>query len=235
MLFANWKGMEMFPEKAARFKGIRAGASSSFFTAVLGPLVSYTSARGAVHPRLSGHSLYLRHPVKGDFAQWVSLRTNSAGFLKPWEPVWPRDDLTMRGYRRRLEQYRRDRNSGRALPYLIFDARDNRLLGGINVSNIRRGICQTATIGYWMGENYAGQGNMSRALALLLPYLFDCQGLHRVEAACLPTNSASISVLKKSGFQLEGKARSYLCINGTWEDHLLFSALRSDVMMSVGF
>ena len=70
MLFANWKGMEMFPEKAARFKGIRAGASSSFFTAVLGPLVSYTSARGAVHPRLSGHSLYLRHPVKGDFAQW---------------------------------------------------------------------------------------------------------------------------------------------------------------------
>ena len=227
--------MEMFPQKAARFKAMRAENSAGLLTAALGVIMRHGSARGAVHPRLSGYNVYLRHPVKGDFGQWVRLRTQSAGFLKPWEPLWPRDDLTPRGYKRRLDQYRRDRKSGRGLPFLIFDARSNRLIGGVNVSNIRRGICQTATIGYWMGENYAGQGNMGRALALLLPYLFDCEGLHRIEAACLPSNHASIAVLKKSGFQQEGKARSYLCINGKWEDHLLFAALRSDVIMSAGF
>ncbi|PLW75160.1 GNAT family N-acetyltransferase [Cohaesibacter celericrescens] len=183
----------------------------------------------ALHDPLTDHHLYLRHPTKGDFHQWAHLRAASADFLRPWEPIWPADDLTPLGYRRRLEQYQKDRRTGRALPYLIFRRQDNRLIGGVNVSNIRRGICQSGSIGYWMGEDHAGRGEMSRALALLLPYLVDYQGLHRVEAACLPSNQASIAVLKKQGFQLEGKARSYLCINGRWEDHLLFSALRSDL------
>nr|WP_321458215.1 GNAT family protein [uncultured Cohaesibacter sp.] len=225
----------MFPEKVIRFRGSGAGSPVGFLSVALGSVLGRTTPRGAVHPRLSNASIYLRHPVKGDFKQWGHLRAASADFLKPWEPIWPRDDLTRSGFQRRLEQYQRDRKSGRALPYLIFDANDDQLLGGVNVSNIRRGICQTATIGYWMGANYAGQGYMTRALALLLPYLFDCQGLHRVEAACLPSNNASIAVLTKAGFKEEGRARSYLCINGRWEDHLLFSALRSDVMVSVGF
>ncbi|WP_319498915.1 GNAT family protein [uncultured Cohaesibacter sp.] len=225
----------MVPDKAARFRLGRSISTEGIFSTAVSAVLGRVSLRGAVHPRLMGTRVYLRHPIKSDYAQWTRVRADSAGFLKPWEPIWPRDDLTPRGFRRRLDQYQRDRKSGRSLPYLIFDARDNRLLGGVNVSNIRRGICQTATIGYWMGADYAGQGNMSAALALLLPYLFDCQGLHRVEAACLPSNNASIAVLRKAGFQMEGKARSYLCINGAWEDHLLFSALRSDVMKSVGF
>lgn len=186
------------------------------------------------HTVLGSEQIYLRHPEKGDFIQWVRLRAASADFLRPWEPVWPQDDLSPKGFRRRLEQYQRDCRIGRALPYLIFRRRDNLLLGGVNVSNIRRGICQTATIGYWMGEDYAGQGYMSAALAMLLPYLFDFQGLHRVEAACLPRNRASIAVLQKQGFQQEGLARSYLCINGAWEDHLLFAALKTDLANAPG-
>ncbi|WP_371359459.1 GNAT family N-acetyltransferase [Cohaesibacter sp. ES.047] len=183
----------------------------------------------AIGDPLGGERLYLRPPAKVDYSQWAHLRAASADFLRPWEPVWPSDDLTPEGFRRRLEQYQRDRRIGRALPYLIFDRDRDHLLGGVNVTNIRRGICQSASIGYWMGEDHAGQGHMSAALALLLPYLFDFQGLHRVEAACLPINQASMAVLMKQGFKLEGKARSYLCINGRWEDHLLFSLLRSDL------
>ncbi|WP_319531107.1 GNAT family protein [uncultured Cohaesibacter sp.] len=183
----------------------------------------------AIGDPLGGEELYLRAPVKTDYVQWAHLRAASADFLRPWEPIWPSDDLTPQGFRRRLEQYRRDRRIGRALPFLIFNRSNDQLLGGVNVSNIRRGICQSASIGYWMGEDHAAQGHMGRALALLLPYLFDFEGLHRVEAACLPINHASMAVLVKQGFRLEGKARSYLCINGRWEDHLLFSLLRSDL------
>ncbi|WP_394706131.1 GNAT family N-acetyltransferase [uncultured Cohaesibacter sp.] len=195
----------------------------------MGSFLTRSDGERAVHPRLCNDHVYLRYPHKTDFDQWVHLRAASAGFLRPWEPIWPHDDLSLEGFSRRLEQYGRDRRSGRALPYLIFRKSDRELIGGVNVSNIRRGICQTATIGYWMGVDYANQGHMRRALALLLPYLFDCQGLHRVEAACLPINYPSIAVLKRQGFQLEGRARSYLCINGKWEDHLLFAALRADI------
>jgi [ribosomal protein S5]-alanine N-acetyltransferase len=52
--------------------------------------------------------------------------------------------------------------------------------------------------------------------------------LHRVEAACIPGNNASIRLLEKTGFQREGFARQYLCINGVWQDHLLFARLRGD-------
>jgi len=52
--------------------------------------------------------------------------------------------------------------------------------------------------------------------------------LHRLEAACVPTNEPSISVLRGSGFQEEGYARRYLRINGEWQDHLQFAILSDD-------
>jgi ribosomal-protein-alanine N-acetyltransferase len=117
----------------------------------------------------------------------------------------------------------------RAYPFLIFQERDGTLLGGVTLANVRRGIVQAGTIGYWTGEPYAGQGTMTRALRVLLPMLFGELGLHRVEAACIPTNAASIRVLEKSGFTREGLARRYLCINGVWQDHLLFGLLHDDL------
>ncbi len=56
----------------------------------------------------------------------------------------------------------------------------------------------------------------------MIGYAFEDLNLHRVEAACVPDNTASRRVLEKTGFQLEGQARAYLKINGAWADHLLF-------------
>jgi ribosomal-protein-alanine N-acetyltransferase len=52
--------------------------------------------------------------------------------------------------------------------------------------------------------------------------------LHRIEAACIPANVASVRLLEKTGFQREGFARQYLCIDGVWQDHLLFARLKDD-------
>ncbi len=183
---------------------------------------------------LNGARHYLRHPKRSDYEQWACLRAASMDFLQPREPLWAKDDLTPQGFSRRLDQYQRDIKIGRSLPYLIFSKDDDTLLGGINVSNIRRGICQMASIGYWMGVPFAGQGHMRSALALVLPYLFDFQGLHRIEAACLPDNAASISVLERQGFRREGLAKRYLCINGQWEDHILYGLLREDLGHGIG-
>ena len=58
--------------------------------------------------------------------------------------------------------------------------------------------------------------------------LFRELGLHRVEAACLPSNEASQRLLRRVGFREEGLARAYLRIAGEWRDHLLFARLYDD-------
>lgn len=185
-----------------------------------------SSAPAALEPR--GDGLLLRAPQSGDFVPWAQLRERSRAYLTPWEPIWPSDDLTRAGFRRRLRRYTEDALADRAYPFLIFREEDGALVGGITLANVRRGIVQAGTVGYWTGEPYAGRGYMTTALRLLLPTLFGELNLHRVEAACIPGNTASVRVLEKCGFVREGLARRYLCINGVWQDHLLFGMLQED-------
>ncbi|GGB52261.1 ribosomal-protein-alanine N-acetyltransferase [Roseibium aquae] len=184
-------------------------------------------------PRVENETYYLRPPVMSDFPAWAALRAGSREFLKPWEPIWPKDDLTKAGFRRRLRRYARERREGRSHPFLLFHRRSDELLGGLTLSNIRRGVSQSVTLGYWMGAPYAGRGHMSAAVSLVLPFCFDVLNLHRVEAACLPHNHRSIRLLENAGFRREGYARSYLLIDGAWQDHLLFSCLAEDHALAV--
>lgn len=185
-----------------------------------------TSSPPPLAPR--GHGLLLRAPQMADFPQWSKLREDSRAYLTPWEPIWPSDDLTRMGFRRRLRRYAEDIAADRSYPFLIFRESDETLLGGVTVANVRRGIVQAGTIGYWVGAAYGGRGTMTAALRVLLPTLFGELNLHRVEAACIPTNTGSVRVLEKCGFTREGLARRYLCINGAWQDHLLFGLLHED-------
>lgn len=171
---------------------------------------------------LEGLGVKLRAPRWRDYAAWSTLRRQSRDFLQPWEPVWPEDDLERGAYRRRLATYAREMDAGAAYPFFIFRTSDGALVGGVTLSNLRRGVAQMCTVGYWMGQSYAGQGHMGAALRPLLSFAFGDLGLHRVEAACLPENHASHRLLLKCGFEQEGQARAYLKINGRWRDHLLF-------------
>jgi ribosomal-protein-alanine N-acetyltransferase len=186
--------------------------------------------RSVGEPELAVKSqrVYLRAPAMTDHAEWASLREQSRDFLTPWEPIWPADDLTRAAFRRRLKRYAEDQRTDQAYAFLIFRNDDDALLGGITLANLRRGVAQAGSIGYWVGEPYARQGYMSAALRALIPFAFDSLRLHRLEAACIPTNAASIRLLEKTGFTREGYAREYLCINGVWADHLLFSRLKDD-------
>jgi len=105
----------------------------------------------------------------------------------------------------------------------VFRASDDVLLGGLTLAYVRRGVTQSCTLGYWMGVRYAGRGVMTAAVRTVVPFALDTLKLHRIEAACLPSNEASIRLLEKVGFRREGYARRYLCINGDWRDHLLFA------------
>lgn len=179
-------------------------------------------------PKLLGERVYLRPPQPSDWSEWARIRAVSREFLVPWEPTWSDDELTRNAFRRRLRRHSRDAREGYGYAFFVFANSDDRLLGGLTLSNVRRGVVQSCSIGYWMGRPNAGRGFMQDGLRAVLPFVFDELSLHRLEAACLPSNDRSKRVLYNTGFHEEGYAREYLRINGKWEDHLLFAFLRRD-------
>lgn len=178
-------------------------------------------------PAIHGDGVFLRIPQMGDFPAWAALREESRAFLTRWEPTWPVDDLTRSAFRRRIRRYVQDVRDDVAYPFFVFDA-DDTLIGGATLSNIRRGVTQSTSLGYWVGASHARQGYMSAAVAAIIPFVFEQLRLHRLEAACLPSNAASIRLLEKVGFSREGYARRYLRINGVWQDHFLYAMLSDD-------
>lgn len=181
-------------------------------------------------PALAGRDVRLGVPQFGDFAEWARLREASREFLTPWEPTWPEDDLTRTAFRRRVRRYHSDVEEGAAYPFFITRMRDGALVGGLTLSNIRRGVTQSCSLGYWMGEPFAGRGHMTDAVRTVAGFVFGRLDLHRLEAACLPDNARSTALLTRVGFQPEGLARRYLCIDGAWRDHLRFALLRDDLV-----
>ena len=97
-------------------------------------------------PSIAGHGVSLRVPQSNDFAEWAALREVSRGFLVPWEPTWPVDDLTRGAFRRRLKRYAEDLRGDLAYAFLIFRNDDNALVGGLTLANIRRGVAQAGSI-----------------------------------------------------------------------------------------
>ena len=177
---------------------------------------------------VEGEGVLLRHPRQADYAEWAALRARSRAFLTPWEPTWPADDLTRPAFRRRLRRYARDVRDDQAYPFFVFSSRTGQLVGGCTLSNVRRGVAQTCSLGYWVGEPFQRQGLTAAAVRALIPFVFERLRLHRLEAACLPGNEASRALLVSCGFTQEGYARNYLRIDGAWRDHLLFAILAND-------
>lgn len=182
----------------------------------------------ATGPVLHGQGVLLRPPRPSDYLEWAELRGGSRDYLQPWEPAWADDDLTKAAFRRRLSVYAREMELGTAWPLFVFDPDEERLMGAITLSNIRRGVAETGTLGYWIGQPYAGQGVGTAAAGAMLGFAFGALKLHRVEAACVPHNHASRRVLEKAGFRHEGLAKAYLKINGAWADHLLFGVIEDE-------
>lgn len=180
-----------------------------------------------------GHSLHgerviLRAPKMSDYAEWAEVRRVSRDFLQPWEPTWPPDDLTRGAFRRRLSYYQRDLELGLGYAFFVFRRSDDALLGGVNLRDVRRGVSQSGAIGYWVAGPHARRGYTLDGVRQVVSFSFQTLGLHRLEAACCPENAASSGLLRRAGFELEGRARAYLKINGVWRDHLLFGLVRPD-------
>jgi len=177
----------------------------------------------------AGGGAHLRVPAWADFESWVDLRRTNRDYLQPWEPSWKETHLSRQSYKARLSQLKTMMANDEAYPFHVFPSGDNsRLIGACNLTSVKRGSLQSAHIGYWIGQDYTRQGYARAALRAVTRFAFDDLGLHRVTAAVQEANQASIKLLEGTGFVLEGKARSYLKVDGRWQDHLMYGRLATD-------
>ena len=183
---------------------------------------------GDIGPVIETERVVLRAPQMSDYPAWAELRATSRDFLVPWEPLWALDELSRASFRRRVRHYLHDMREDMGYALFVYDTQSPALVGGITLCNVRRGVTQSCTLGYWVGAAHAKQGYMTAAVRAVVPFVFDSLELHRLEAACLPTNTASMRLLKRVGFTREGLARRYLRINGDWRDHVLYALLDTD-------
>jgi ribosomal-protein-alanine N-acetyltransferase len=156
-----------------------------------------------------------------DAAALLDLRSRHRAFLEPWEPL--RDDAfyTAEQQRQGVAALVRERDEGRGAPFVIVHG--GAVVGSVNLSAIVRGVFQNAYHGYWISPDVGGRGFTTEAVRQAVDTGFRTLALHRVQAAVIPRNAASIRVLEKVGFREEGLALRYLRIAGAWEDHRLFA------------
>lgn len=111
-----------------------------------------------------------------------------------------------------------------AFQYLVVE--DERIVGRVNLTGVRRTHFQCADLGYRIGEHDGGRGVASRAVALCLAQAFGTHGLARIEAVARPENKGSARVLERNGFRQFGHSRRSFELGGTWFDRLLFERHR---------
>lgn len=168
----------------------------------------------------AGEKVLLRAPSARDAEEFVALNRASRrlhrGLVSP--PVTPAQ----------FEEFLRRCRREDGACFLVRRAEDRRIVGAINLAQVARGNFQSAYLGYYTGEPYAGRGYMTEAVRLALRYAFEGLRLHRVEANIQPGNLASIALVKRAGFVKEGYSRRYLKICGRWRDHERWAILAED-------
>lgn len=146
--------------------------------------------------------------------------------LLPWLPWVPyNEDLA--GCRRYAEASVRDWELGSALRFTLRPRNRPDFVGVVSFEAVTR-LHRSCDLGYWLHQNWTGQGLMLEALRSLLPYAFDRLGFHRVRAAAALENTRSRRVIESLGFVEEGIAREAERVQGRWITHAVYSRLASD-------
>jgi ribosomal-protein-alanine N-acetyltransferase len=162
-----------------------------------------------------GDRTFLRRPEPDDEREFLArARASRALHRGLVEPPLTRPQFAR--FLRRAEQ------PGQELHFLCR-REDGAICGVLNLNDIVRGHLQEAKLGYYALVPFAGQGFMGEGVQLVLRRAFLELALHRIEASVQPTNAASISLLARSGFRVEGFSPRLVRVAGGWRDHLRFA------------
>jgi ribosomal-protein-alanine N-acetyltransferase len=178
-------------------------------------------------PLLQTERLKLIQVTPNDAQAVAAYRVRNRAHLAPWEPKREEEyysvEKTAEALAKAYEAFLA--GTGYSFAIMLRDSCD--LIGLCSFSNIVRGVFQACHLGYSLDAAHEGKGYMQEALSAAIAYMFNEVGLHRVMANHLPHNARSENVLRRLGFEREGYAKSYLLIDGVWQDHVLNSLVNT--------
>ena len=167
----------------------------------------------------------------GDARAWQRVRSESAGWLIPWEATRPGRRAPTRpsvvAFAFNWWRLRQQAAEGRALPFAVTYR--GRFVGQVTVGGVMREGGGSAHVGYWVEQGYTGRGIIPTALALVVDHCFGPVGLERIEANVRPENDRSRRVVEKLGFEPYGVRHRFLYIDGEWRDHICYTIRAADV------
>jgi [ribosomal protein S5]-alanine N-acetyltransferase len=159
----------------------------------------------------AGGRVIVRPLTGDDQEELLALVAASADLHHPWISL-PSTPEEFQAYLARHE-----RPGGESL---LICLRDTGVIAGIaNINNIIRGRFQNGSLSYAAFAPTAGQGYLSEGLELVLRHAFQGLRLHRLDAQIQPGNQASLKLIRRLGFRLEGYSPDLLFIDGAWRDH----------------
>lgn len=153
----------------------------------------------------------LSRPSARDLNELSELARASRGLHRPWVYLSP----TQEGWRRYLLRTHRDD----FVSYLLRRRDNDELVGVVNLSEIVRGVFQSAYLSFYAHARHAGRGLMKEGVGAAIRKAFRVHRLHRVEANIQPGNRTSLRLVRALGFRREGLSPKYLKIGGQWRDH----------------
>lgn len=114
-----------------------------------------------------------------------------------------------------------------AYTYLVLV--DGRLAGMLQFHEVPDPDYKSVGVDVTLGEEYQDRGLGTRALRLLVRYLIEGRGHHRVTIDPATDNARAIRVYEKVGFRPVGVMRQYeRGIDGQWHDALLMDLLAEE-------
>ncbi|SDZ30377.1 GNAT family N-acetyltransferase [Thermoactinomyces sp. DSM 45892] len=175
--------------------------------------------------KIQGENIYITLVEEEDVGELVKFEVKNRDFFQPFFRKQEDFDYTTQGQWEIVKKAIEDAQTDRGYLFLIYLQESNELIGKVMLNRVMRLHLQSCWIGYTLDQDYNGRGYMSESVKLVVVHAFQELNLHRIEAAVLPHNLGSISVLLKNGFHKEGIARKSLKVNGNWEDHQILAII----------
>ncbi len=174
--------------------------------------------------------LIIRLPGVADVPEVVRYYADNRAHLQPFSPTFAPDFLDDATWAEQVPLRAREFAAGESFRGFLFArAEPQRIVGNLNLTQVHHGAFQSCVLGYNLARDEQGKGYMTEAVRGAVAFVFGTWKLHRVAADYMPHNARSAAVLRRCGFQVEGRAGRYLRIDGRWEDHVLTAITNPDL------
>ena len=173
-------------------------------------------------PVLAGNQVVLRELRTSDAASLFSLLTTEevSRFISP-------PPTSVEGFERFIAWTHRQRSAGVYACFAVTVKGYDTAIGIFQVRETEQGF-STGEWGFVIGSPFWGTGAFVEGAELMLEFVFETLGVHRLEARAAVRNGRGSAALRKIGAVQEGVLRKSFLKNGEYMDQVLYGIVADD-------